>query len=458
MRKQKLKIQPTTRDHQPDPIIRGDKISGERYYSKDFMEKEWDFMWTKVWQIAGWASEIPNPDDFFIYKIRREEILVVRQKDNSIKAFYNVCPHRGNILVHVENGSLDTFKCTYHGWTYDTQGILRDLLDPEDFDGGNPCGKIKLKEVQCRTALGFVWINLDDNPQEFEEALSPFLNHLRPYQPERFIRVLNLTCEVDCNWKIIHDNFNESYHLPTLHPELSVHIENNYKFSQFDMYENGHNRMLMPGHKPALGNESPNDVQFPLDEALKAWDLNPDDFKGKAQETRLAIQKQKRKLAKEKDFWHYEFLTDEQLTDYYLYNCFPNYDITMTPDGFQVQRPQPHPNDPEKCLFEHWWFVPKMERLSGSATFIGSDTTETTAGENMTETPLGPRPLRTAAHEWIVYPEGSMGYVTDQDIGMAIGQQKGIKSRGFDDAILTGQETRVRRYHEVLNDYIEERR
>ena len=57
------------------------------------------------------------------------------------------------------------------------------------------------------------------------------------------------------------------------------------------MYENGHNRMLMPGHKPALGNESPNDVQFPLDEALKAWDLNPDDFKGKAQETRLAIQK-----------------------------------------------------------------------------------------------------------------------------------------------------------------------
>ncbi|MBV45490.1 MAG: hypothetical protein CML87_06550, partial [Rhodobiaceae bacterium] len=118
----------------------------------------------------------------------------------------------------------------------------------------------------------------------------------------------------------------------------------------------------------------------------------------------------------------------------------------------------PHPTDPEKCFFEHWWFVPKMERLSGSATFIGSDKTESTAGENMTETPLGPKPLRTAAHEWIVYPEGSMGYVTDQDIGMAIGQQKGVKSRGFDGAILTGQETRVRRYHEVLNDYIEGRR
>ena len=224
------------------------------------------------------------------------------------------------------------------------------------------------------------------------------------------------------------------------------------------MYDNGHNRMLMPGHKPALGDQSPNEVNFPLDAALEAWDLNPKDFKGKAQETRLAIQGQKRKLAKDRGFWHYEFLTDEQLTDYYFYNCFPNYDITMTPDGIQFQRPQPHPTDPEKCLFEHWWLVPDMEQLSASATFMGSDTTENTAGENMTETPLGPRPLRPAEHEWVIYPEGSMGYVTDQDISMAIGQQKGVKSKGFADAILTNQERRVRRYHEVLNDYIEGRR
>ena len=87
------------------------------------------------------------------------------------------------------------------------------------------------------------------------------------------------------------------------------------------MYDNGHNRMLMPGHKPALGDQSPNEVNFPLDAALEAWDLNPEDFKGKAQETRLAIQEQKRKLAKDRGFWHYEFLTDEQLTDYYFFCC-----------------------------------------------------------------------------------------------------------------------------------------
>ena len=63
-------------------------------------------------------------------------------------------------IVHVENGSLDTFKCTYHGWEYDTEGVLRNLQDPEDFDDGNPCGKIKLKEIHCEVALGFVWITL----------------------------------------------------------------------------------------------------------------------------------------------------------------------------------------------------------------------------------------------------------------------------------------------------------
>ena len=75
----------------------------------------------------------------------------------------------------------------------------------------------------------------------------------------------------------------------------------------------------------------------------------------------------------------------------------------------------------------------------------------------MTETPLGPRPLRPAEHEWVVYPEGSMGYVTDQDISMAIGQQKGVKSKGFGDAILTNQEEEGKKISRSLNDYIEGR-
>ena len=71
--------------------------------------------------------------------------------------------------MHVDNGCLDTFKCTYHGWEYNTEGVLTHLQDAEDFDGGNPCGKIKLKEVHCEVSLGFVWVSLADKPQKFEE-------------------------------------------------------------------------------------------------------------------------------------------------------------------------------------------------------------------------------------------------------------------------------------------------
>ena len=123
------KIIPTPRKKHPDPALRGDSISGDRYYSKDFMEKEWNHLWTQVWQIAGWASDIPESNDFIVYKIRHEEIIVIRQEDDTIKAFYNVCPHRGNILVHVENGSLNTFKCTYHGWEFDGSGSLKYVQD-----------------------------------------------------------------------------------------------------------------------------------------------------------------------------------------------------------------------------------------------------------------------------------------------------------------------------------------
>ena len=102
-----IDIQPTPREKHPDPELRGDKISGERYYSKDFMLKEWNHMWTKVWQIAGIASEIPEPDDFFIYKIGLEEVLVVRQKRQG-----NCC---GVSYVYPDKSYVINFEIMSHG-------------------------------------------------------------------------------------------------------------------------------------------------------------------------------------------------------------------------------------------------------------------------------------------------------------------------------------------------------
>lgn len=91
-------------------------ITGERYTSREFMELELDRLWPRVWNIGAWAREIPVAGDFVTHAIGRESILMVRQADGSVRAFHNVCPHRGNRLVYSERGSVERFTCSYHGW------------------------------------------------------------------------------------------------------------------------------------------------------------------------------------------------------------------------------------------------------------------------------------------------------------------------------------------------------
>ena len=90
----------------PNQSTRGSKLEGYRYTSKEFFESEWENMWTRVWLLLGRGSELPEPGDWQMEPIGREEILMVRQADGSVKAFYNVCQHRGNPLVEEEKGQV----------------------------------------------------------------------------------------------------------------------------------------------------------------------------------------------------------------------------------------------------------------------------------------------------------------------------------------------------------------
>jgi len=151
------------------------------------------------------------------------------------------------------------------------------------------------------------------------------------------------------------------------------------------------------------------------------------------------VQKQKRRLGAERGFVHYEHLKDYQLTDYIIYNLFPNSVITVGPDGVQLLRPRPHESDPQKCYFDHWWLVPEIE---------GRTTTPSPAG--------GPDlPVADAEYEFVEYGSKTLGTTTDQDLSIAGIQQKGLASAGMDDFYLSHQERRVQRFHEVLNDYVE---
>jgi len=424
--------------------LRGDPITGDRYWSPEFMQKEWDHIWTRIWHIGGLSAEVPEAGDYLVHHFRHESVILVRQQDATVRAFYNACQHRGNRLVW-DHGSGDGFTCSYHGWHYGVDGVLEHAQDPDDFEGGNPCGRVSLVELRCDTWGPFIWYTMDDDVPPLLDYLAPMPALMDYREPERMIRVVNRTFHMDANWKFASDNFNESYHLPTVHPQLTDNIDEDYKVTHFDMYPSGHNRMIELG-QPSLRSPEPNQVRPVYAGMLAAWDLNPEDFKGRARDGRKALQQQMRKLGPERGFGNYfDKLSDSELTDPHHHTMFPNVTITAGGDGFSFFRTEPHPTDPEKCTFDYWYFAYPAD------------------GQESLMTIVGERPMEAAELEVFEYGSGidlpdMEGSFLIQDLSVAIGQQKGFHSRGYSDAILSGQESRVRRFHEIMNDYIEGRR
>ena len=424
-----------------DPPVRGDPITADRYISRAWMELENENLWPRVWHLGGMVAELEEEGDFVRHNLGKESVIMVRQADGAIKAFYNTCPHRGNRLLVGDLGGSDRITCGYHGWQFSSDGTLVHVQDPDDFPGGNPCGKVKLTEIRCETWGPFIFYCMDPDAKPLLEWMAPLPERLKGYGLENWIRVLNLSADCEFNWKVIRDNFNESYHLPTIHPELATFINDGLPDTIFEMYDSGHNSMWMKGHQATtrVDYES-GDVPSPLDDVARAWGLDPADYKGRTGEIRAAIIEAKRRLGPERGYTNYADMSDQQLVDYFHCTFFPNLTITMSPEQCQILRTEPHPTDPEKCVFQHWILVPPVK--------------------GMTEvmTPVGMRPLKWAENEHSVYGDGtSLGFVADQDLSIGTSQQQGMNSRGFKGCILTYQEKRIQRFHELLDDYVHNR-
>jgi phenylpropionate dioxygenase-like ring-hydroxylating dioxygenase large terminal subunit len=420
------------------PEIGEHPIEGHRYTSREFFGQEFDQMWTKTWLLLGREDELPTPGDWQREDIGPESIIMVRQADATIKAFYNVCQHRGNRLVLGEKGSSKRFVCQYHSWAYALDGALNFAQDAEDFPQGNPCDKVRLAEVACETFAGFIWVNMDSNAGSLRDYLGPIWDDWSMYPIAEMKRYQAYTVNVPCNWKVIQDNFNESYHLRSVHPQAAGVIEDGYQDTQFDMCAEGHARMIMHAGYPArslVGNK----MSEPLRAMLQQWDLDPEDFVGRERDIRPALQKRKRELAPQRGYHYFNDLRDEQLTDFYHYNIFPNFSVSITADGFHFLRTRPHPTDPEQCIFDNWHYAATNEDTG--------DTVETPAGPVARDTPV--------EHEVLNFGDKSIGLAMDQDMSIVTGQQLGFRSRGYRGVYLSGQEARVRRYHELIDEYIE---
>jgi len=243
------------------------------------------------------------------------------------------------------------------------------------------------------------------------------------------------------------DNFNESYHVPTVHmgattsfdrTKVQGNINTNYRETRFDLSDEGHNRMVMEGGYGVGSTDKEGNILEPLASLLRHWELDPADFKGNPEATRKAVQDAKRQLGPGRGYTHYDKVPDEQLTDAFHYTLFPNFAVSIWSDGFHFLRARPHPTDPEQCVFDNWWYT-SQAASDPNAVSMGA-----TAGGGV-----------GVEHKVMDYGEGWIGPAIDQDVEVFVKQQKGFRSRGFKGVYLSKQESRIRRYHEIIDDYID---
>jgi phenylpropionate dioxygenase-like ring-hydroxylating dioxygenase large terminal subunit len=422
-----------------EPDVRPHPLSSERYTSPEFMEQEREQLWFQLWQIGCLESELATPGDFITTELAGESILLVRTTEGAIRGWYNVCHHRGNRLVPDERGRTGAFVCPYHGWVWGTDGELQKVQDPEDFADGDPCGRLRLSEVRVDTWAGFVWFNLAPAGVSLAEFLEPIARELDTYRMQQMVRTHHITLEAGCNWKVVLDNFHESYHIPTVHPALKYFLDDTYQATQFDLYPSGHTRMLMLGGGPSPRAGDREDLVLKhMSHELENWELDPAAFKGRLSEMRPALQRQKRALGAAKGFDFSRYI-DGQLTDHYHYTVFPNLALSMKPDGCIFLRSLPHPSDPQKCFFDVWYFTLFPE---GSDEYVAMSMADTV------------RPDAEVPHQRGKLGEIFLGGGIDEDASVFLSQQQGLRSRAFQGAHLSGQERRVAWYHQVIDEYL----
>jgi phenylpropionate dioxygenase-like ring-hydroxylating dioxygenase large terminal subunit len=210
----------------PFRIADGVHIPVQRYYDQEFADLEYSKMWLHTWQWATREEYIPLPGDYVEYNIGDKSVIIVRQKDNSIKVLENVCPHRATQLA--EPNSCGTFGgnqivCPFHGWRFNLDGSQsyiygRKGFIPESIDPAT----LGLKEVRSAVKYGFVWVNFDHDAPSIEEFFGTFDNHLGPIAMERMrVRWWKYSV-VPCNWKVTIEAFMEAYHVMQAHPEVAL--------------------------------------------------------------------------------------------------------------------------------------------------------------------------------------------------------------------------------------------
>lgn len=220
-----------------------------RYTSQEFFDLEMKHLWGKVWLYAGHASQLPEPGSYLLLDIPWAPVFLMRGKDDKIRAFYNVCSHRGAPLVRETTGKESLLRCTYHQWTYDTKGDLISVMDERDFPEPFDKSCMGLQEVRCEMWGPWIFINEDPKAEPLLDWLGMIAGDFEQFEIDTYRPAAIRSYELECNWKLTMDAFLEVYHIKGIHPE-TVGPALDHTGAVMRLLPNGHTCMTCPQYLP----------------------------------------------------------------------------------------------------------------------------------------------------------------------------------------------------------------
>lgn len=423
------------------------RISTDRYTSPEYAARERQQIWMRTWQAVAREDEIANPGDWKEYRLFDQSFLVVRGKDQRVRAFVNACTHRGNALCTEKSGHNARFTCPYHLWSFNLEGQLAGVGRP-DLVGALDKSQHGLVAVSADTFGGFVFLNPDPEAQPLRDYLGDdIVRYLEPYQLHKFTPVMDVREALDCNWKVVMDAFQEGYHIEGIHPELLSVIVIDPTRTRYNL-TGKHNLAVAP-----FDVKHADDPHFGPEQEVEAIRALPGTFpgvtmvlprfeellapfvgeRGKVEfpqgvSGRSLLQQATRDTLTESGL-DVSGLTDDQMSDNHGYLLFPNFFMTVRAGECHIILAVPHPEgDPNRCIWHvsSYMWLPEAVREEFRATLVEVD------------------------------EPGSYPYflALQQDYEQMPRQQKGLRNQQLSHLTLALEEACIAHFHTIVDRYM----
>ncbi len=204
-------------------VFAGARTLDARWYlSDDVFAAEQERIFAHDWIPVARSEQFERPGDFVVGEVAGESLIVVRGNDDELRAFYNVCRHRGTRICTEHRGRFGgAIQCPYHAWTYGLDGSLlvaRNMAEVPGFERSD----YPLHEANVATFEGFVFVSLARDPIPFETAYALLFGRFAPWGLSELRTARTIEYELACNWKLVFQNYSECYHCPLVHRQLDT--------------------------------------------------------------------------------------------------------------------------------------------------------------------------------------------------------------------------------------------